>query len=421
MSADRSVIVVGAGVVGLCSAYYAALSGMKVTILERGGPEHDSCSLGNAGMVVPSHFVPLAAPGMVAYGMRAMLQPESPFYVRPRLTAELIRWGLLFQRSATAAHVARASPALAALHMASRECYEQFSDLFSNEFGLVKRGLLMLCKQEKTLEEEAELVPKAAAMGMPAQILTPRQTSELDPSMTMNVAGSVYFPMDCHFDPARFVSLLVSEVQRLGVTIEWNAETAGWRLDSTGKIGGVVTKREVYSADEYVLSAGSWSPSVASDLALDIPLQAGKGYSITVGAPAQQPQLCSILSEARVAVTPMGSSLRFAGTMEITGLDDSISRSRVNGILKSIPVYFPAFAREDYSSLPVWRGLRPCSPDGLPYVGRTARYCNLTVATGHAMMGMSLAPITGKIVAGILGAENPSLDISLLRVDRFAK
>ena len=423
MGSARSVLIVGGGVVGLCIAYYAMQEGHNVTILERGKADHDGCSLGNAGMVVPSHFVPLAAPGMVAYGLRAMLHPESPFYVRPRLDPDLIRWGLLFQRSATKAHVERAAPALTALHLASRGCYEAFADLFGGAFRLTRRGLLMLCKEEKTLHEEGELVPKAIALGMPAQLLSAAESAALDPGIEMDIAGSVYFPMDCHFNPSEFVGLLTEAIVRGGVQIVWGTEVTGWRTaeGGGGDITEVVTSAGEYRADEVVLAAGSWSPSVARDLKLDIPLQAGKGYSVTVAAPKQLPEICSILTEARVAVTPMGRSLRFGGTMEITGLDESVSRPRVNGILNSIPKYFPAFAGEDYSHLPVWKGLRPCSPDGLPYVGRAPRYRNLTVATGHAMMGMSLAPITGKIVAALLAGTPVPVDIDLLRVDRFSR
>lgn len=424
MSSGRSIIVVGGGVVGLCAAYYAMVDGHSVTILERGTPDHDSCSLGNAGMVVPSHFVPLAAPGMAAYGLKVMLQPESPFYVRPRLSTELLRWGLLFQRSANAAHVARASPVLAALHLASRACYVEFASEFGHEFALEKRGLLMLCKEERTLEHEFDLVPQALALGIPAQLLTARQTAELDPGIQMDIAGSIYFPQDCHLNPASFVAMLTRELLAGGAQICWEAEVTGWRSTADGRVQtAITTNAGEFDADEFVLAAGSWSPSAARDLSLDIPMQAGKGYSVTVPNPKRQPGICSILTEARVAVTPMGQSLRFGGTMEITGLDETVSRRRVDGILKSIPRYFPEFAGEDYSRLPVWKGLRPCSPDGLPYIGRAARYKNLCVATGHAMMGMSLAPITGKIIAAILSDATPPVETSLemLRVDRFAR
>jgi D-amino-acid dehydrogenase len=309
---------------------------------------------------------------------------------------------------------------LSALHLASRTCYEELADLFANEFGLVRRGLLMLCKEERTLEHEGELVEQAMALGVDARILSSRQTAELDPAIKMDIAGSVYFASDCHLNPGNFVAMLTRELISGGAELCWNSEVTGWSTSGDGKVDAVRTVQGERSADEYVLAAGSWSPSAAQNLKLDIPLQAGKGYSITIPNPKQVPQVCSLLMEARVAVTPMGGSLRFGGTMEITGLDKTINPRRVQGILKAIPRYFPEFSGEDYTDLPVWRGLRPCSPDGLPYIGRSSRHANLCVATAHAMMGLSLAPITGKIINSILCGDKPSIDIQMLRVDRFA-
>jgi len=132
------------------------------------------------------------------------------------------------------------------------------------------------------------------------------------------------------------------------------------------------------------------------------------------------PQLCAIFAEARMAITPMGASLRFGGTMEIAGLNEDINPVRVQGIIKAVPKYYPKFTPDDFAGIQPWRGLRPCSPDGLPYLGRTAKFSNLVVATGHAMMGMSLSPITGKIVSEIVSGENPSFDLSRLSPDRYA-
>jgi len=187
MSKSKSVLIVGGGVIGLCTAYYAMQKGHKVTLVERGAKEHDSCSLGNAGMIVPSHFVPLAAPGMVSYGLRVMWNPESPFYVRPRLSLDLMRWGWQFWRAANAGHVARSAPLLRTLNLESRRCYEEFAARSDNAFGLVQKGLLMLCKTEKTLHAEAELVEKAHSLGLKAEVLDAKQTAARDPSVTMNV------------------------------------------------------------------------------------------------------------------------------------------------------------------------------------------------------------------------------------------
>jgi D-amino-acid dehydrogenase len=417
---SKSILVIGGGVVGLCTAYYALQKGHRVTVVERGAPDHDCCSLGNAGLIVPSHFVPLAAPGMVAQGLRMLLNPASPFYIRPRLNRDLIDWCWKFYRSANAAHVARAAPLLRDLNLASRRCYEELAELPGSDFGLVKKGLLMLCRTEKRLHEEGELVEAGRKLGLSIDILTPEETARLNPGLRMEIAGAVYFADDCHLTPPRLMAWLARVLKENGAEFSWSTEVTGWRVGKE-RVEAVQTSRGELTADEYVLAAGSWSPVLARDLRLDLSLQPGKGYNITLSNPLRLLTVASTLVEARVAVTPMGSSLRFAGTMEIAGLDPSINLVRVNAIRQAIPRYFPEFGPDDFRGVKAWSGLRPCSPDGLPYIGRFRRYANLCAATGHSMMGVSLGPITGKLVAQILSGEEPSLDISALSPDRYAR
>ena len=416
----KSVVIVGGGVIGLCVAYYAQQNGHNVTVVERGAPAHENCSLGNAGMIVPSHFVPLAAPGMVAYGLRAMRHPESPFFIRPRLNADLLRWGLLFMRAANAHHVARASPLLRDLNMASRSAYEQMADTFGDGFGLTKNGLLMLCKTQHGLDDEAALAQKANALGISAAVLNPQEAAACDPGAQMDIAGAVHFPMDCHFAPRVFIAHLTDALKANGARFCWETNITGWRTENGRVCAAKTSETNEITGDEFVLAGGVWSPETLRDLKVRLPMQAGKGYSITLPAPPQRPHLCSILTEARVAVTPMNGSLRFGGTMEITGNDTAISSRRVQGILKAIPDYYPQFTCADFANAPVWSGLRPCSPDGLPYVGRFEKYANLIAATGHAMMGMSLGPVTGQIIADVIEQKPPAFDLSLLRPDRYA-
>jgi len=416
---SRKVVIVGGGVIGLCTAYYALHKGHRVTLLERGRSEHDSCSLGNAGMIVPSHFIPLAAPGMVAMGLRMMWNPESPFYIKPRLSPELWSWAWKFMRAATPQHVAQSAPLLRDLSLASRQCFVELSELPGNDFGLVQKGLLMLCKTSHTLEEEGRTAQQARDLGIPADVLTPEETAKLDPGARLDIAGSVYFPKDCHLSPHRFLTSLTRLVEENGGHLNWQTEVTGWKT-TDGRIESLQTNRGEFRADDYVIAGGSWSPAIAQALDLNLPMQAGKGYSLTLLHPRQLPTICSILTEARVAVTPMGTSLRVGGTMEIAGLDESINPVRVQGIIKSLPKYYPEFKTEDFQSTPVWRGLRPCSPDGLPYMGRSRRYTNLCLATGHAMMGLSLGPITGRLMAQVLSNEPPEFDLTLLNPDRFA-
>ena len=416
---NKHILIIGGGVIGLSVAHECAKRGLRVTLLERNGAERDSGAFGNAGMVVPSHFVPLAAPGMVALGLKWMWNPESPFYIKPRFDAELFGWAHKFWRAANPEHVRRSAPLIRDLSFASRALFEEFAAQPGNDFSLVKKGLVMLCKTAHALEEEAKFAAQANQLGVPAQVLDAKQLAQLDPGVTMDVAGGVYFPKDCHLSPHRFLAALQAQCVKLGVEFCWNTEVTGWRMSGT-RIVAVNTTGGEFAADEVILCGGSWSAVIAQELGLNIPLQAGKGYSLTLAKPRQLPQICAIFTEARVAVTPMDGALRFGGTMEIAGLNEDINPVRVQGILKAVPKYYPQFRVEDFTDVQPWRGLRPCSPDGLPYLGRTAKFANLTLATGHAMMGLSLAPITGKLVGEILTGVKTSFDLSLLSPDRYA-
>jgi D-amino-acid dehydrogenase len=415
---SRHVLIVGGGIIGLCTAYYCLERSWRVTVVERQPEEREGCSFGNAGMIVPSHFVPLAAPGMVALGLKWMGNPESPFYIKPRLSPELFAWGYRFWRASTSDHVRRAAPLLRDLHLASRARFEALASLPEFNFGLVQRGLLMLCQTQAALAEETHAAQRANDLGVPAEVLDPAGIARLDPAVEMEVRGGVYYPLDCHLTPQLLMRNLRDFLRNQGCEFHWNQEVIGWRKERQ-RIVSLRTTTGDLSADQYVLCAGSWSPATARDLRLTIPMQAGKGYSLTLNAPRQLPQLCSILTEARVAVTPMGTSLRFGGTMELSGLDLRIDPRRVRGIINAATRYFPAFKAADFADIQPWSGLRPCSPDGLPYLGRTRHMENLVVATGHAMMGLSLGPITGEIVADMLSEEPLPLDVRLCSPDRF--
>lgn len=412
---DKHITILGAGVIGLSTALYCAQRGMKVTIIERNPRQRDGCSFGNAGMIVPSHFIPLAAPGMVKLGLKWMWNPESPFYIKPRLDLDLLTWGMHFWKAATKRRVDDAAPVLRDLSLLSRQCFEEIGF----DFGLVKKGLLMLCKKQQTLDEEAHMAEKANALGIPAEVLDARATAALDPAVTMDVCGSVFFPKDCHLAPGSFIAAVEAELLRLGVTFLWETEVLDFDVEG-GALRAVKTPKGQVEGQEVVLSSGVWSSQLAKELDLKLPMQAGKGYSLTLTNPKQLPELCSICTEARLAVTPMDGALRVGGTMEMAGIDESITQRRVRGITRAFPQYFPAFEEKDFAEVKPWSGLRPVSPDGMPYLGRTKRWKNLTVATGHAMMGLSLAPATGKIVAELLSSENSPVALDLMSPDRFA-
>jgi D-amino-acid dehydrogenase len=414
----KHVLICGAGAVGLCSALFLRERGYEVTVVERDSAGGDGCSFGNAGMIVPSHFTPLAAPGAIGHGLRWLMDPGSPFYIHPRLDLALAAWVLHFVRAANREHVARAGPVLRDLLLASRELYEQLADRCDNGFGLVKRGMLMLCRTRAGLEEETRGARRACELDLPVEIVSPARAAELDPGIGMEITGAVFYPLDCHLDPRLLMRKLTELATGAGVTLRWSTQIEGWRTDGV-RVTAAVTSQGDLAADEFVLAAGSWSSDVLRPLDCKLPLQGGKGYSFTVPNPPQLPRLCSILSEAHVAVTPMGTSLRIGGTMEFAGLDRSISERRTQAIAAAAPRYFPALRAQDIAQVRPWAGLRPCSPDGLPYIGRFARYSNLCVAAGHAMLGISLAPITGQLVAQILAGERPRIALEPLSPQRY--
>ena len=418
---DTRIIVIGGGVIGLSVAHACASKGHRVTVVERDAADRDAgCSYANAGMIVPSHFVPLASPGMVTLALRWMFDSESPFHLKLRASADLVGWGWKFWRACTEEQVARAAPLLRDLHLASRARYEEWAAQWGNRFDFVESGMLVLCRTEHALEEEVRIAKSARDLGMPANVLSAKDVAEIEPDIRTTVSGAVHFPLDARLVPARLMSALRDETQRIGVELRHGVDVRGLRVDGT-RIAAVETSDGAIAADEFVLCAGVWSSSLAHKLGLSLPMQAGKGYSLTVEKPAQTMRTCAILSEARAAVTPMGGTLRFGGTMEVTGNDETVDDARVRGIVKSIGSYFPDVTPDVLASAAIRTGLRPCSPDGLPYIGRFARYANLSTATGHAMMGVSLAPITGTLIAQMLSAEPTSIPIAALSPDRYAR
>lgn len=413
------IVVVGGGVVGLSVAHECATQGHRVVVLERSGPEREGCSLANAGMLVPSHFVPLASPGVIAQGLRWMWDEESPFHVKPRASAELLDWAWKLSCAATPGRVQRAGPVLRDLHLASRAIFEDWSARWDKGFALERKGLFMLCRTDEGLQHETQLAALAKSLDMPAEVLTAADIAAREPDMRMAIAGGVYYPLDAHLTPQRLMDALRRETQRLGVELRHGTEVRGWRT-TKARIEAVQTGAGEIGGDEFVLCGGIWSTGLARQLDLRLPMQAGKGYSLTLEAPPALPRAAAILTEARVAVTPMGGSLRVGGTMEIAGIDETINPARIRGIVKSACQYYPGFHPSHFASATVRTGLRPCSPDGMPYIGRFARFSNLSAATGHAMMGVSLSPITGRLIAELLSGANTSCAIETLSPDRYA-
>lgn len=410
--------IIGGGIVGLSSAYYLQKAGHQVTLIDQ-SDLNDGCSLGNAGMIVPSHLVPLAAPGMIAKGIRWMFNSKSPFYVKPRINADLLKWGYLFYKNSTKEHVDHAAVALKELSLLSKSLYQELARELPFDFGFHERGLLMLYQTKETEHEERETADLANAHGIEAKILSAEEVQKLEPDVKVNVRGGVYFPGDAHITPQDLYRQLIAHLKTQGVAFKPKTTVSDFEI-ADGKIKAIITDKEKLAFDEVILATGSWSGLVSRKLNLNLPMQAGKGYSFTLPEVEKNIRIPSIFLEARVAVTPMGKSLRFGGTMEINGVDHSINMNRVKGIVESIPHYYPEMKVSLPQKEAVWHGLRPCSPDGLPYIGRTKKISNLILATGHSMLGISLAPGTGKLIAQTVNGDNLSMNVTRFDPERFA-
>jgi D-amino-acid dehydrogenase len=410
-------IIIGGGIIGLFSAYYLNKSGWEVEILEQGDLT-DNASFGNAGMIVPSHFIPLAAPGMVEQGIRWMFDSKSPFYVKPSFSPELFGWGVKFLKAANKHHVERSAGALRDLSLLSKQLYQELEKDADFDFGFADKGILMLFKTAKFEEEERHTAEKATHLGLDAQYLTADEARKLQPDIELDILGAVHYHCDAHLYPNKLIAGLVKHLETSGVKIHRNTPVTAIQHNA-GQITSVNSNDNIFTGDAYILAGGAWTPAIAKLTGLNIPLMPGKGYSFMVDEPQKRMTIPSLLCEARVSVTPMNGSIRFGGTMEIGKINDKINTNRVAGIVESIPKYFPGFKPPMPQQKDIWFGFRPCSPDGLPYIGLSGKYSNLAVATGHGMMGLSLAPATGKLVEEVLNQSGQSTGISQFSPSRY--
>lgn len=410
------ILIIGGGIVGLTSAYYLQKRGYEVTILDKGDITYN-CSFGNAGMIVPSHFVPLAAPGMIKQGIRWMFDSKSPFYVRPSLNMNLVNWGLKFMKHATAKHVSEAAVPLRDLSLLSKKLYEGLAKESDFDFELTNNGILAFYKTEKAGEEEAHLAARAIELGLDMAVLNADECRVLQPDLKLDVLGAVHYRCDAHLYPAKLMNALLKYLLNNGVKIVYNKEVD--KIETAGnRITKVFTGDVAWEADQYVLATGSWSPAVAKMADIKISLMPGKGYSFMEPEPQQRLTIPALLCEARVAITPMNGQIRYGGTMELDKINTRINMQRVKGIVESVPAYFPDLKPAVPAEKDIWYGFRPSSPDGLPYIGRSEKRENLIIATGHGMMGLSLGPATGLLVSQIASGMATDLKIEPYKVVR---
>lgn len=415
LAGNPDVLIIGGGIIGVCTAYYAARAGRSVTLVER-GEICSGCSLGNAGWVVPSHCIPLAAPGALSQGLKWMWRADSPFSIKPRWDWDLLKWLVMFAASCTERQVRTSIPVIRDLTFASLKLFDELGALAGMSFGYRRDGALMLFATERGFAEGKRDAQLLKDNGIASQVVSAEEVLQKEPLIAPTIAGGVYYPEDAHLQPVQFVESVAGLAQRLGANLLPSTAVTGFDL-ANGKINTVHTPKGDFFPGRVVLAAGAESSTLAHMLQINVPIQAGKGYSFSIPSPDFRPSRPLLLSEAKVAITPFGAKVRFAGTLELSGIDRTIDAARVNAIHKSSSQYFSTKLPETLNEQ--WSGLRPCTPDGLPVISFASRVTNLIVAGGHAMLGVSLGPITGRLAAQLVCDEPPDLDLLPLSLSRF--
>ena len=413
MRSDADVLVIGGGAIGACCALELARAGSNVTLIERGAELAWACSAGNMGMICPGHSAPIASPASLKLGLRNLLKPDGAFYLKPDPT--LLPWIARFTAACRPERVERGVRVMRELSVESLELHAALADE-GLETTFVRRGMLNAAESPEgmaLLEHEAA---ENAAAGLRVETLDAAALRELEPELGPAVHAGVYYPDEAHCDPARFVAAVGAAAVEAGVELRSRVEAL--RLLHTGaQVTGIETTAGRFAADAVVLAAGAWTPKLAEQAGVFVPVTGGKGYHVELPAEPSTTTIPTMFIESRVAVTPMPGRIRVGGTLELSGLDESVSKRRVDAVVEGAERVVPSLVGRPRQSL--WRGLRPCSPDGVPIIGESARTKNLVIASGHAHMGLALAPVTGKLVREIVYGEPRGHDADALGPDRF--
>ncbi len=412
----KKVVIIGGGISGLCSAYYLVKEGHAVTVLDQSDIT-SGASFINAGYLTPSHFIPLAAPGIITQGIKWMFNSASPFYIKPRFDTDFLKWAWLFKQSATKSNVEKSIPVLKELNLKSQILFEDMLASLDFKFHYEKKGVLMAYSNSKNEEEEHEIAHRALMEGLDVTCLNKEELHAIQPVLSDHVMGAVHYKCDAHMTPNHFMATMKTWLENNQVRFQTNQEVEDFTIKNN-KIIAVKTKDIDFEADEFVLASGSWTSALASKLNLTVPIQGGKGYSMDVHRPTGI-TIPTILLEAKAAITPMDGFTRFAGTMEFSGNNTLVRKERVEALANAASKYYRDFEINELERAKATSGLRPVSPDGVPFIGKTSKYDNVTIAAGHAMMGWSLGPITGYLVTELVGHKKASVNLKPLSPERF--
>lgn len=410
------VLIIGGGIIGLNCAYQLQKKGIDVQLMDEFN-FNDNCSIGNMGYISPSHFTPLTSPDIVWKAFKWMTDSSSPLYIKPRFDLELIRWGLAFLGAANKHTLERNSEILFRLLMDSREMMQDIHSEFGYDLNYTERGCLMLCQSESSLQHETETARKAEQLGMNAEILSAQQVQDLETRVDTTCCGAVWFKQDAHLDSAAWINALISYLKLNGVKFIPNQKVVNFEIQNN-KITKVYTESEGIDVNSVVIAIGSKMPELLKKIGeRNCKIQAGKGYSFDYKQLETNLLHPSILVDHRAATTPFRDRLRLGGTMEISGHQSGIRMNRVRAIYEAFSLYYPTMNLDFPQPDEIWSGFRPVSFDGMPYISSCPKIKNAFIAGGHSMLGVSLAAITGKIIADLVDGTNDR-DLTGLQLNR---
>ena len=409
------VVVIGGGIVGVSCAYYLAKGGAQVTLLERDRIGAGASS-GNAGTIAAGH-PPLNRPGRIKQAVRQMLDPTSPLYIQPRFDPRLWTWLARFGRYCTEEHVEHCMSVMAPL---GRDALAAFDEILTEErieCEYSPGGYFEVCHTEAGLVAARHEAATIERYGYEPDVLDGDEMVRREPALGPGVVGAIHYKESASLNPALFLARLAKAAQRLGVVIEERTNVVGI-TDAGGYVKGVDCQRDdgslraFVAADAVVATTGPFSLDLLRRWSGRLPVQPGKGYHRDVdigpnGAPRLQ-QAC-VLAESSVFCTPMDTFVRFAGTMEFSGENDALQPDRLRQLTNAARAAFPKMGMAH--AISEWAGLRPVSVDGLPIVGSLSGVEGVYVATGHGMLGLTLGPVTGKLItADVLSTGEPQIE-----------
>jgi D-amino-acid dehydrogenase len=416
---SKKAIVIGSGFIGAFSAYYLHQKGWQVTLLEQGlfgsGSSH-----GNCGLILPTHILPLTMPGTVQKALKWMRRKDAPFYIRPRVDFGLANWLIRFARHCNMEHVLKAATARSTLLEGSIDVYADLLKKESIDCDFAISKILFVFKNAEGFQQYKATHELEQQFGVHAKAVSGEALRKLEPALSNDVAGAWMYERTAHLRPDFLLRELKRVFSKQNIEIMENTRASTF-LQEDGQAVAVDTNRGRFEADAFVVATGAWTPLLKKPLGYKVPIQPGKGYSMTMKTPDWGPAIPCIFAESKVVATPWNSGLRLGGTMEFSGYDDALNPTRIDALPKQALAHFRNTQATPSAVEPEekWCGWRPMTHDGLPVIDFSPRHTNVLIAAGHNMIGLSTGPATGRLVSQMLNGDKPELDPHPFSLRRF--